>query len=212
MTAEADGTTGRGRVVAAATELFVRDGFRSTSMKAIASHAGMSTPALYWHFPSKQELYLSSMESLLDDFIDYVATRVDAAEPEAQLRQFVSAHVTWRLKEREAAGAFTAALGSRDVLRSFPESYRGPLAAKQRSHLDRLNMILTAGRAAGCFRDDSRVTAFAIITMCDYVSSWYDPEGPIPPRRIATLYGDCILRMLDVDYRSPDQPGRVEAS
>jgi AcrR family transcriptional regulator len=196
VTTEDQGPTSRERVVSAATELFVRDGYRSTSMKAIAEHVGVSPPALYWHFPSKRELYLTSMESVLDDFVDYVAAHVRSPEPGEQLIEFVTAHVNWRLERREAAGAFTAAVGSRDLLHSFPAPHRGSLVAKQRIHLDRLGAILAAGRDAGLFQDDSRVTAFAIITMCDYVSSWYDPSGQIGPARVAELYASSILQML----------------
>ena len=199
MTVDEHGQTSRERVVSAATELFVRDGYRSTSMKSIAEHVGLSTPAIYWHFPSKQELYLTSMESVLEDFVQYVASRIRSPEPTAQLGEFVTAHVSWRLEQREAAGAFTSAVGSRDALHGFPAPHRDSLAGKQREHLDRLSSILKAGRDAGVFTDDSRVTAFAIITMCDYVSSWYDPTGKMPPRRVAELYSDCILRMLGTE-------------
>lgn len=214
MTAGADGLTSRERVVSAATQLFVRDGYRSTSMKAIAELAGMSTPALYWYFASKQELYLTSMESVLDDFVGYVAVRVRATEAMAQLREFVTAHVTWRLEEDEAADAFTSAVGSREVLHGFPEPHRSYLAGKQREHLDRLSAILRAGRECGAFRDDSRVAAFAILTMCDYVSSWYDPAGTITPQRITELYGDCIAQMLDVSYvrTAADEAGATASS
>lgn len=203
MTAAAEGPTSRERVVSAATELFVRDGYRSTSMKAIASHVGISPPALYWHFPSKEELYLTSMEALLDEFIAYVEERITGSDAVVRLRQFVSAHVSWRLEEREAAGAFTSAVGSREVFDGLPESDRSSLTTKQRGHLDRLGGILAEGRRAGRFRDDSRVTALAVITMCNYVSTWYDPVGKLDARRVAELYGDCVLRMLEV-------PGRGE--
>lgn len=199
MTDEREGLTSRERVVSAATALFVRDGYRATSMKAIASHLGMSTPALYWHFSSKRELYLASIENVLDNFVDYVAVRVRSSDPVDRLREFVGAHVMWRLAERAAAGAFTTAVGSRDVLHAFPAPHRESLATKQRAHLDRLGEILTAGRVAGAFRDDSRVTAFAIITMCDYVSSWYAPSGKLEPHQIADLYCNAILQMLDAD-------------
>ena len=209
MTAGAEELTSRQRLIGAATELFVRDGYRATSMKAIASHLGISPPALYWHFPSKQELYLTSMESLLDDFVDFVGRHVTATSAPARLRQFVTAHVMWRLDQREAAGAFTAAIGSRDVLHGLPEPHRASLAHRQREHLDRLDSILREGRAAGLLRDDSRVASFAIITMCDYVSSWYDPAGSMRPDRIADLYADCILNMLSPAYATPSTPAHL---
>lgn len=187
---------GQERLVAAATTLFVRDGYRNTSMKAIAKQAGVSPPAVYWHYSSKQELYLAAMERLLDEFVAFVSSRVDAASPGDRLRQFVEAHVTWRLRERESAGAFTAAVGSRDAFRSLSVPQRASLVAKQRNYLGLLESILSSGHAEGTFQKGSRVTSLAIVTMCDHVSTWYDDAGEAPPERIAQLYGDCVLQMV----------------
>ncbi|GAA4476326.1 TetR/AcrR family transcriptional regulator [Rhodococcus olei] len=46
----------RRAVVAAARELFERDGFRPTTLAAVADHAGVSVKGLYKYFGSKAEL------------------------------------------------------------------------------------------------------------------------------------------------------------
>lgn len=197
MTSITQDSESRARVVSAATALFVRDGYKATSMKAIASQLGISPPALYWHFDSKQELYLAAMESLLDAFVDYVAAQVTASEPRAQLRQFVSGHVTWKLEQRDAAGAYTSSIGMRDIVHELPEEHQKVLIERQRRHLDRLRLILLAGADAGTFAvEDVRVTAFAILTMCEYVVSWYDPDGVLKPDEIARQYSDLAESMV----------------
>lgn len=201
MTAELEGLTGRDKLIGAATQLFVRDGYKATSMKAIASHVGMSKPALYWHFPTKQELYLTVLSGLLDDLVGYVGERVTAADPVERLGEFVTAHITWHLEERDAVSALAPAMWSHDLLDDVPDGH-GALLAKQRDHLGFLSDILSTGREAGVFRDDSSVTAFAIITMCDYVSSWYSPEGKVGMERVVEIYRECVLRMLDPSFVS----------
>lgn len=187
----------RARVVSAATALFVRDGFKATSMKAIAQQLGISPPALYWHFSSKQELYLAAMEALLDTFVDYVADQVTADNPRDQLRQFVIGHVRWKLEQRDAAGAYTSSLGMRDIVHELPEDHQSILIERQRRHLNRIRGILSAGVDAGEFTiDDVNVTAFAIVTMCEYVVSWYDPDGPLSPTQIAEKYAGLAESMV----------------
>lgn len=44
------------RLVAAATELFVRDGYATTTLTAIAQHAGLAARTVYVHFPTKADL------------------------------------------------------------------------------------------------------------------------------------------------------------
>ncbi|HET6509111.1 MAG TPA: TetR/AcrR family transcriptional regulator [Baekduia sp.] len=187
----------RERIIDAATALFVRDGYRATSLKAIAEQVGMSPPALYWHFESKQHLFLASMEHLLETFMASVEARLTGATPPALLRQFVTAHAVWKLEQREAAGAYTMALGMRDIVHTLSPRHRRSLVAKQRRHLDRLRGILDAGVAGGAFViEDIRVTAFAIITLCEHVQSWYDPTGELSPDDVAERYAELVLAMV----------------
>lgn len=165
-------------------------------MKAIAQQLGISPPALYWHFPSKQELYLAAMEGLLDTFVDFVAAQVTSDDPRTQLRQFVSGHVMWKLEQRDAAGAYTSSLGMRDIVHELPEDHQSILIERQRRHLDKLRGILNAGMKSSDFTiDDVNVTGFAIVTMCEYVVAWYDPEGAFTPAQIAAKYADLAESM-----------------
>lgn len=194
-----DGGAGgsRQRIIDAATALFIRDGYKTTSLKAIATEVGMSPPALYWHFESKQHLFLASMEHLLDTFMDSVEASLTAEDPADLLRQFVVAHAKWKLEQREAAGAYTSAIGMRDIVHTLSPKHRRSLMDKQRRHLDRLRGILQAGVDTGTFHiEDVRVTAFAVITLCEYVQSWYDPAGELSPDDVASRYGDLVLGMV----------------
>jgi TetR/AcrR family transcriptional regulator, repressor of fatR-cypB operon len=49
-------------ILIAALQLFVRDGLRETSIRAIALEAGYSNPALFKHFDSKEALTLYLFE------------------------------------------------------------------------------------------------------------------------------------------------------
>lgn len=189
--------TSRARILSAATQLFVADGFRSTSMKSIAAEVGISPPALYWHFSSKQDLFLASMEGLLDDFIESVERSLTGSTPTELIIQFTRAHVLWRLQKNSAAVAYSATVGVRDLVHTLPPNYRQSLVAKQRRHLDRLRQILEDGARKGVFTiSDVRLTSFAIITMCDYAHTWFDPSGDWSPEDVAERYVALTLSML----------------
>jgi AcrR family transcriptional regulator len=55
----ADGGT-RDRLIRAAREVLERGGYATASVIAIAERAGVSAGALYRHFPSKAELFVSA--------------------------------------------------------------------------------------------------------------------------------------------------------
>src|SRR5690349_12004577 len=44
------------RLLNAATELFVRDGYAATTLTAVAEHAGLAARTVYVHFPTKADL------------------------------------------------------------------------------------------------------------------------------------------------------------
>jgi AcrR family transcriptional regulator len=54
----------RARIVDAATKLFLRDGFRSTSLERIGAEAGYTRGAVYSNFESKTELGIAVIDEL----------------------------------------------------------------------------------------------------------------------------------------------------
>src|SRR6185436_14740523 len=52
----------RKRLQTAALELFSQQGYRGTTTRAIARHAGVSEALLFRHFASKEDLYWSVLE------------------------------------------------------------------------------------------------------------------------------------------------------
>ena len=62
-------TENREKILAAALEVFARDGFRGATIDAIAQTAGMSKPNLLYYYPSKDAIYRTLLEGLLDAWL-----------------------------------------------------------------------------------------------------------------------------------------------
>lgn len=60
------------QLLAAASEVFVANGYHSAGMDEIAECAGVSKPVLYQHFPGKLELYVAVLQSYVDSLISGV--------------------------------------------------------------------------------------------------------------------------------------------
>ena len=60
------------RIIETARELFARKGVPKTSLQEIADRLGITKPALYYHFSSREELVRSIMQPLIDDGDAYV--------------------------------------------------------------------------------------------------------------------------------------------
>jgi TetR/AcrR family transcriptional regulator, mexJK operon transcriptional repressor len=77
-------------IIDAATELFLRDGFRDTTMDAIAGRAGVSKQTVYKHFADKRQLFSEIVLGTVDaagDPVDEGSAELErSADLEADLR------------------------------------------------------------------------------------------------------------------------------
>jgi AcrR family transcriptional regulator len=77
----------KNRIQEVARELFSRKGVHKTSLQEIADRLGITKPALYYHFPSREELVRSIVQPLIDDGEAFLRTRErrlreDGVEPD----------------------------------------------------------------------------------------------------------------------------------
>jgi AcrR family transcriptional regulator len=67
----------RVEILEAAITLFARRGFLATTMAELAKAIRMTPGALYWHFPTKEDLLLAAIEDLhqrfLNEFVDLLS-------------------------------------------------------------------------------------------------------------------------------------------
>jgi AcrR family transcriptional regulator len=67
----------REEILEAAIKLFARRGFLATTMAELAKAIRMTPGALYWHFPTKEDLLLAAIEELhqryMKEFVDLVS-------------------------------------------------------------------------------------------------------------------------------------------
>jgi AcrR family transcriptional regulator len=76
---------------AVAMELFAENGVEQTSLRQIAERLDITKAALYYHFPSKDELLAQLAQPLIDDLDGFFAHVREAGpgDPEAILRRYL---------------------------------------------------------------------------------------------------------------------------
>jgi TetR/AcrR family transcriptional regulator, cholesterol catabolism regulator len=147
--------------------------------------------------PDRTDADYAEMEDLLLAFIDDVRQATTASEPLARLRQLVAAHVRWRLEHPRLSELFDVSIGVRTRVSSLPDEHRARIRAIKRMYVDELRAVLLAGSRQGTFHfGDVRVTAFAIVTLCGSVHTWYDPAGDLAVEQVASMYADLAAGMV----------------
>jgi TetR/AcrR family transcriptional regulator, cholesterol catabolism regulator len=211
-----DNGVGRERVMQVALQMFLANGYAGTSLKAVADELGISPPALSWYFPSKEDLYSSVIEQAMQDFLSYVRDAITDSDPVFKLSQLVRAHVTWQLQQSEVAQAFDLTMTVKGRSTEIPESRLAPIRKLEHDYVDEVRSILREGVEQGVFAvDDIVTTAFAIITMCEYVNTWYNAKGPLSVAAVANRYEGLVRKMVGaVSGRaipSAEEPAAVAA-
>ncbi len=67
-------------ILESATQLFSQKGYRTTSMSEVAREAGVADGTIFYHFKTKEELFLAVLENFKNELIAEFSTYLDGRE------------------------------------------------------------------------------------------------------------------------------------
>lgn len=121
----------RDQILATAAELFATHGFHGVSVADLGSACGISGPALYKHFPSKQAVLAEMLVAISEELLRVGTERAAAAgDPRAALAALVDWHVDFALRHRALI-----VVQDRDW-EALPVEARDRVRALQREYVD----------------------------------------------------------------------------
>lgn len=167
----------RERILVAAAELIAKHGYEQCSMADIAKKLGLTRPALYHYFATKQEIITDIGVTITSEMFAHVRARVDAAKGASaseQLEAQMTAHAEyfdtnyWMMVAGMTAygGITRRELSKIDEIDAYRNGYESIIVA-----------ILRRGMRGGEFRKiDVKATTLAIYQLLN-ISLWYRPGG-----------------------------------
>jgi len=121
----------RQQILDIAAELFAARGFHGVSVAELGSACGISGPALYKHFESKDAMLAEMLVSISETLLAEGRTRVDHADsPRAALEALVEWHIRFAIDHRALI-----VVQDRDWS-SLPDEARERVRALQRAYVD----------------------------------------------------------------------------
>jgi len=121
----------RDEILETAAELFAARGFHGVSVADIGAACGISGPALYKHFASKDAVLAEMLVSISEQLLSVGRLRSNgAATPEAALAALIDWHVDFALRHRPLI-----VVQDRDW-ESLPDQAREQVRALQREYVD----------------------------------------------------------------------------
>jgi TetR/AcrR family transcriptional regulator, cholesterol catabolism regulator len=183
-----------------ASDLFRERGYAATSVRDIARALSMQGPSLYAH--------VSSKEDVLWAIVDRAAGRFEAAaelalerseerrpgDPVEALTALIRTHV----------GVVTGDVGEASVFvhewRSLGPERRAAVLDRRDAYEARFRRLIAEGVAIGAFGiTDPAIAATVILGALNAVATWYDPDGRLPPDRVADHLVGLTQRMLSAE-------------
>lgn len=76
-------------ILAAALDVFSREGFRGSTLDQIARAAGLSKPNILYYFPSKEAMHAALLAQLLDVWLDPLRHLSPEGDPVAEILGYV---------------------------------------------------------------------------------------------------------------------------
>jgi AcrR family transcriptional regulator len=178
------------RVRDAAVKLFADKGFHGTGIRDLAREAKISSASLYHYMGTKEELLATIMTESLGRLL-LAARQLPGEDPRERLAGLVALHVlthATRPAETRVVDHEMPALSAATRRRIIG----------LRDEYERLwTDTIVDGIRAGMFRDaEPALTRLALIEMCNGVSRWYSPRGPLSPDELAVHFARLATRML----------------
>lgn len=195
-------------VLEAAAQLFAERGFGGTSLQDIADALGISRPAVYYYFHSKDDILASLVEEMTV-FSRRQSTEISSQKdlsPGDMLRLMVSSHTKLLLTH---ATLFHVVDRSETDL---PPKIRKTHDDAKRALLEDFTKVIERGIKLGHFRPvDARIAAFAIIGMCSWSTWWFKPTGRKSADEIAANIADLASHAVQrADGRRPQSGDPVD--
>jgi AcrR family transcriptional regulator len=193
----APGVERKEQIFEAGARLFAEKGYERTSLQEVADVLGVTKPALYYYYQSKEELLFEITSFVMDRLMaDLREIAGGDQAPLEKVRELVRRYVKFF-----AAHPHEQTVMSTQVDSLGPER-REAARARQSEYLHVVKGIvaeLLAGHPAGGL-DETSVT-FALLGAMNWIFKWYDPAGRITPDTLAADF----IQFFSHGFRGPQQ-------
>ncbi len=177
------------RILEVAMKVFRERGYHAASMQEIADAVGMQKGSLYYYISGKQELLFM----ILERAIDTITARIDSIyrsqlPPKEKLWQAVVSHVE---VVSQRLDMLTILLRERHAL---TRGQQAVIDEKSGNYERLFQRILSEGVRSGDFRlMDVRIVSLGILGMCNWLYTWYHPDGRLSSREIGEIFAGMLF-------------------
>ena len=166
----------RSRILNSAAHVLSVKGYAGTRLSDVADHAELQAPAIYYYFPSREDLIEEVMYAGIADMRRHLQAALDTLPPETsaidKIMTAVEAHLRHELELSDYASASIRNAGQ------MPERLRARQLKEEAAYGRIWRRLFDAARADGQLRDDldARLAQLLVIGALNWCAEWFDPR------------------------------------
>jgi TetR/AcrR family transcriptional regulator, cholesterol catabolism regulator len=192
-------------IIRVAIDLFFKKGYFATSISEIARGCGIQKASIYYHFPGKEDLLFTIMQTTMTDLM--AGLQAGLANPvriEGKMRAAVRNHIRFHLERQKET--FIAS----SELRGLSAEHFQSVVAQRDAYERIFQNLICVGIAEGIFaRNDIKVLSYAILTLCTAGATWYRPDGRLSAEQVTAIYENFVLHGLKLGRSLAARPAEL---
>ncbi|MGZ6259109.1 MAG: TetR/AcrR family transcriptional regulator [Candidatus Limnocylindrales bacterium] len=173
----------------AATRLFRQRGFHATSMQDLAEDLGMNRGSLYHYIEAKDDLLWAIVNGAMERLDGAVRPILEGPDPiPERLTRAIAAHLGFAAEHGDELALIQI------ELRALAPDRRETLVGQRDAYEAAWREAIRQGVADGSIRPvDVRLASIAILSVCNWFTQWYRPDGPLDVPAIGQEFAGLFL-------------------
>lgn len=177
----------RNALLKEAARAFSSHGYHATSLDDVAKTLGVTKPALYYYVKNKQEI-LFECHMLAQDLGERAFDHALKAGKDSREVVLVLGRTYIELLTSEIGACAVLA-----EINALDPANREIVATRRDKFERRFRSLLDKGMAEGSIRTvDPKLTVFFFMGAVNWMTRWFDPEGPRSGEEIARIFADLL--------------------
>lgn len=188
----------------AGLELIYEHGYEAVSLRQLAAAVGVQSGSLYNHIKSKQDLLVTLVVRHLEDLLSAADKALEGVDdPDDALRTFIEFHLTYHISRKREIYIANSELRSLN-----PENRKGVVELRRAYEQKLIDILKDMSKRGRLRAPDTRVTAYAMLSMLTGVANWFRPDGALRLGELVHMHTDLIFNGLAAPVEAKAAPAR----
>jgi len=184
------GSISKEAILRQAAKLFREKGYRATSLEDVAAAFGVSRPAIYYYFSSKQEIlttiHRQARDKLYNTAEEIFQTGLSTAE---KFQRLIENHIYVVATEATILGIYY------EEDKELDPDYFREVQTSRREYTYKIIELYKKGKEEKVFRDVNPVIpVFTVLGAANWVYRWFREDGPLSAQEIARIMAELITK------------------